>query len=137
MKLRQHISAALLVSCVLRVCAQTAGPNTQPANQHHLMPVPASVRFNPGRLAITKSFAVAARGHSDERLRAGIARAVRRLEGRTVLELPLEPSGDANSAALVVECKGPGMTVPSVDEDESYSLEVTDKQAVLRAATVV
>src|SRR5947209_8937293 len=137
MKLRQLSSAALLVSCVLRVCAPTAGPNTQPAARHHLMPVPASVRFNSGRLAVTKSFAVATRGHSDERLRAGVARAVRRLEGRTVLELPLEPSGDANSAALVIECKGPGQNIPSVEEDESYSLEVTDKQAVLRAATVV
>src|SRR5947209_10088793 len=113
MKLRQHISAALLVSCVLRVCAQTAGPNTQPAARHHLMPVPASVRFNSGRLAVTKSFAVATRGHSDERLRAGVARAVRRLEGRTVLELPLEPSGDEGGAALVVECGGPGLACPS------------------------
>jgi hexosaminidase len=137
MRLRQQISAALLVSCVLRVCAQTAGPDAQPAKQHHLMPVPASVRFNAGRLAITKSFAVAARGHTDERLLSGIARAVRRLEGRTVLELPLAPSADASTAALVVECQGPGQNVPSVEEDESYSLEVTDKQAVLRAATVV
>ena len=109
----------------------------QPATRHHLMPVPASVRFNPGRLAVTKSFSVAARGHVDERLRAGVERAVRRLEGRTVLEFPQGLAGDANGAALVVECKGPGQTVPSVEEDESYSLDVSDKQAVLRAATVV
>lgn len=101
------------------------------------MPVPASVQFKTGRLAITKSFSVATRGHADERLLSGIARIVRRLEGRTVLELPLEPSSDANSAALVVECKGPGEAVPSVEEDESYSLEVTDRQAVLSASTVV
>jgi len=101
------------------------------------MPVPASVRFNAGRLSVNKTFSVATRGHTDERLRSGIARAVRRLEGRTVMELPLEPSGDANTAALVIECKGPGQSVPSVEEDESYSLEVTDRQAVLRAATVV
>ena len=137
MRLRQHISAALLVSCVLRVGAQTAGPTLRPAPRHNLMPVPASVRFGTGRLAVNKSFTVAARGHTDERLRAGVERAVRRLEGRTVLELPLELSNDAGGAALVVECKGPGQAVPSVDEDESYSLDVSDKQAVLRAATVV
>src|SRR5947209_14058459 len=137
MKAIGYVSILLLLSCVLKVCAQTAGPGMQPATRHHLMPVPASVRFNPGRLAVTKSFSVAARGHVDEGLRAGVERAVRRLEGRTVLEFPQGLAGDANGAALVVECKGPGQTVPSVEEDESYSLDVSDKQAVLRAATVV
>jgi hexosaminidase len=137
MRLRQHISAALLVSCALGVGAQTAGPTLRPAPRHNLMPVPASVRFGTGRLAVNKSFTVAARGHTDERLRAGVERALRRLEGRTVLELPLELANDASAASLVVECKGPGQAVPSVDEDESYSLDVSDKQALLRAATVV
>src|ERR1043165_1459401 len=137
MRLRQHISAALLVSCVLGVGAQTAGPTLRPATRHNLMPVPAAVRFGTGRLAVNKSFTVAARGHTDERLRAGVERALRRLEGRTVLELPLELANDAGAAALVVDCKGPGQAVPSVEEDESYSLDVSDKQAVLRAATVV
>jgi hexosaminidase len=44
---------------------------------------------------------------------------------------------EANTATLVVETQGPGKAVPSVDEDESYALEVSDKQAVLRAPTVV
>src|ERR1043166_926465 len=137
MRLRQHISAALLLSFAFNTPAQTPAGDAPLAPRHHLMPVPASVRFGAGRLAVNKSFAVAARGHVDERLRAGVARAVRRLEGRTVLELPLELSSDANAAALVVECKGPGQNIPSVDEDESYTLDVTDRQAVLRAATVV
>jgi hexosaminidase len=127
----------LLLSCVLKVGAQTAGASHAPAARHNLMPTPASVRFDSGRLAVNKSFSVAAKGHVDERLRAGIARAVRRLEGRTVLELARSLAADATSATLVVECQKPGRAVPSVDEDESYSLEVTDKQAVLRAPTVV
>ncbi|HZB46220.1 MAG TPA: hypothetical protein VE360_13280, partial [Pyrinomonadaceae bacterium] len=49
------------------------------ARRHQLMPVPASVRFGAGRLAVTKSFNVAAKGHADERLRAGVERALRRL----------------------------------------------------------
>src|SRR5437588_12749748 len=138
MRVRQYISAALLLSCVLNASAQTATPNgARGPTRHNLMPVPASVRFGAGRLAVNKSFTVAARGHVDERLRAGIERAMRRLEGRTVFEFPQGLAGDANGAALVVECKGPGQTVPSVEEDESYSLDVSDKQAVLRAATVV
>jgi hexosaminidase len=101
------------------------------------MPVPASVRFNPGRLPITKSFTVLARGRADERLQAAIDRMVRRLEGRTVMELQRSPASDANTATLVIETQGPGQAVPSVDEDESYSLEVSDRQAMLRAPTVV
>ena len=137
MRVRRYISAALLLSFALNASAQITASDTPLAPRHHLMPVPAAVRFGAGRLAVNKSFMVAARGHVDGRLRAGVARVVRRLEGRTVLELPLELSGDANAAALVVECKGPGQNVSSVEEDESYTLDVTDRQAVLRAATVV
>jgi hexosaminidase len=101
------------------------------------MPVPASVRFSPGRLLITKAFTVGVRGRADERLQAAIDRMRRRLEGRTVMELQRGPASDANTATLLVETQGPGKTVPSVDENESYSLDVSDRQAVLRAPTVV
>jgi hexosaminidase len=107
------------------------------AAPHNLMPVPASVRFNAGRLPVTKSFNVAARGKTDARLVAGLERLLRRIEGRTVLELPRGLGSDAASASLVVESGGPGRDVPSVEEDESYSLEVTDRQAVLSAPTTV
>ncbi|HLL75512.1 MAG TPA: family 20 glycosylhydrolase [Pyrinomonadaceae bacterium] len=139
MRARKLVSAILLVALTAPVNAAPAAPpqDATPQRRHNLMPVPASVRFNAGRLAVTKAFAVAARGHADERLRAGIERAVRRLEGRTVMELQRGLSADAATAALVVECKGPGRAVPAVDEDESYALEVTDRQAVLTAPTVV
>jgi hexosaminidase len=137
MKAISYVSILLLLSCVLKIGAQTGGASGSPAIRHNLMPVPASVRFNTGRLAITKSFSVAAKGYVDDRLRSGIARAVRRLEGRTVLEFPQGLAADATPATLVVECQKPGQIVPSVEEDESYSLEVTDRQAQLRAATVV
>ena len=116
-------------------------PGTQsmasPMSEHHLMPVPASLRFNPGRLPINKSFNFGMRGRTDERLQAAIDRMLRRLEGRTGVELQRSPASDANTATLVVEAQGPGKPVPSVDEDESYSLEVSDKQAILRAPTAV
>lgn len=105
--------------------------------RHNLMPVPAMAQFQSGQLAINHTFTVAISGHRDHRLEAGIARAVRRLEGRMGVELPRPFAADATTATLVVECQQPGQTVPSVDEDESYSLEVSDKQAALRAPTVV
>ncbi|HEV2912997.1 MAG TPA: family 20 glycosylhydrolase [Pyrinomonadaceae bacterium] len=137
MKAIRYISILLLLSCALEAIAQTNGPGAQPPTQHHLMPVPASVRFTPGRLSIGKSFNVAVRGKADARLQAAVDRVVRRLEGRTLMEFQRGLASDANTATLLIETQGPGKAVPSVDEDESYSLEVSDKQAVLRAATTV
>jgi hexosaminidase len=128
---------ALLLLCSLNAVAQQAEPTQPMLRQHRLMPVPASVQFQRGRLNIDASFRVAVAGHTDARLEAGIHRAARRLEGRTGFQFLRAPATDAQSAALVIECKGPGREVPSLKEDESYSLDVSDKQAVLRAATVV
>lgn len=139
MKLKRLVSVVLPLVCALNASAQVPSPRAAQvvAARRNLMPVPASVEFGAGRLAVTKSFNVAATGHVDERLRAGIERVMRRLEGRTVLEFARGLSTDASAATLVVECKGPGLAVPSVEEDESYTLDVTDKQATLRAPTVV
>ena len=137
MRARKYFSAILSLFCILNAAAQTAGTNVQTDPRHNLMPVPASVRFGAGRLPITKSFTVAARGHVDARLRAGVERALRRLEGRTVLEFARGLASDGATATLVVEAAGPGRAVPSVEEDESYTLEVSDKQAVLKAPTTV
>ena len=137
MKAYKLVLFLLLSFFVLSAQAQTPGPPPQADGRHSLMPVPASVRFGPGRLAVDKAFAVAAAGHVDERLRAGIDRAVRRLEGRTVLELARGLAADPARATLLVEARGPGRAVPSLDEDESYALEVGERQAVLRAPTVV
>ena len=140
MKTHKLVAALLLSSFVTHVPAQTPAPAAQtraPAAPHNLLPVPASVRFGAGRLAVDKTFTVAAAGHVDERLRAGVERALRRLEGRTVLELARGLSADAAGAKLLVEARAPGRAVPSVEEDESYTHEVNERQATLRAATVV
>ncbi|MCA1615958.1 MAG: family 20 glycosylhydrolase, partial [Acidobacteria bacterium] len=134
MRTRTHLPFILCLICALDASAQTAGA---PAPRHNLMPVPAAARFNAGRLAVDKSFSVAARGRVDARLRAGVERALRRIEGRTVLELARGLAADVSNASLVVESGGPGRAVPSVEEDESYTLEVTDRQAVLKAPTTV
>jgi hexosaminidase len=80
---------------------------------------------------------VATKGYSDDRLQAGISRIIKRLEGRIGLTLPPGLATDETTAALVVQSGGPGQAIPSVTENESYSLEVSDKQARLVAPTVV
>jgi hexosaminidase len=95
------------------------------------------VKLQPGRLAITNAFTVVTKGYADDRLRGGIARMIRRLAGRTVITLPLDLAVDENAATLVVQCERGGNAIPSLNEDESYTLEVTDKQARLVAPTVI
>jgi len=140
MKIANYLQLALLLtiasSGVSRVPAQT--PATSVAqSQLSLMPVPASIQLQTGRLAITDAFTVATRGYTDDRLRASIARMTRRLAGRTVITLPLEPAVDESSATLVIQCERGGSSIPSLGENESYSLEITDRQARLVAPTVV
>lgn len=103
----------------------------------NLMPVPASVQIQTGRLPITSSFNVAIKNYTDDRLRGGIARILARLAGRTVLTLSPDLAANESAATLVVQCERAGEIIPSLSDNESYSLEITDKQARLVAPTVV
>jgi hexosaminidase len=118
----------------------TTWPASRAAAQerrHNLMPAPAEVHFQSGKLAVGASFWAAVRGHNDRRLEAGIDRAMRRLEGRIGMELRRGLATDASSPTLVIECREAGGSVPSLDEDESYSLEVSGGRAALKAPTVI
>ncbi|HEY0082613.1 MAG TPA: family 20 glycosylhydrolase [Pyrinomonadaceae bacterium] len=106
---------------------------------HQLMPVPASVNIMRGRMKVEPSFTASIQGYSDERLLAGLARTLRRLESRTGLEFARGPASVPGAANLVVQCQGAGSgaTVASLAEDESYTLEVSERQVVINAPTVV
>ncbi|MBI1759977.1 MAG: family 20 glycosylhydrolase [Acidobacteria bacterium] len=104
---------------------------------HNLMPVPAALKFQPGRLPVTEQFTVAVRGHSDARLQAALARMMARLGARTGFTFTRGLASDADKASLMIACQGPGKAIPAVDEDETYTLEINDRQATLSAPTVV
>src|SRR2546421_723308 len=134
---RLVLIASYALSFVLPLRAQVPTVNFATPAQMNLMPVPASVQIQTGRLPITSSFNVAVKNYTDDRLRAGIDRMLRRLAGRTVLTLPADLATDEGAAILVVQCERAGEIIPSLNENESYSLEVNDKQAHLIAPTVV
>jgi hexosaminidase len=119
------------------VSSRGFGDEMTAAGQLNLMPVPASLQTQTGRLPITSSFSVLVKNYADDRLRGGITRMLKRLAGRTVLTFPAEPATDESAATLVVQCDRAGEAIPSLGENESYSLDVTDKQARLSAPTVV
>ncbi len=141
MKIANQVLPALLLtfasSIVTPVPAQGPTRTGSAPRQPNLMPVPASVLLQPGRLPITNAFSVAIKGHADDRLRGALARMTRRLAGRTVITLPPDVAVDENAATLVVQTERAGAAIPSLNEDESYSLEISDKQARLVAPTVV
>lgn len=124
----------LIVTCAIVVTAQEP---QAPERKLNLMPVPGSVKLQNERLAVDANFKVATRGHSDARLQAGIWRFIKRLEGRTVLTLASTLAADDQMTPLIIHCQGAGKNVPSVSEDESYRIDITRRQAILSAPTVV
>lgn len=132
MTINKSLPLLLIFTCAVVVSAQEA--KTPKLN---LMPVPASVKFHEERLAVDSNFKVATRGHSDARLQAAIFRFMKRLEGRTVLTLAPGFAADDQMTPLVIHCQGPGQNIPSVSENESYRIDITRRQALLTAPTVV
>ena len=101
-----------------------------------LMPLPASIVWGDGSLAVDSTFRVAAAGCQDPRLTAAAERLPARLTRQT--GIPIQPAaGERSTATLVIECQGPGEKVQSPREDESYRLDVTPQQARITARTPV
>ncbi|MBI2511962.1 MAG: family 20 glycosylhydrolase [Opitutae bacterium] len=100
-----------------------------------LMPWPAHVEWHEGELPIAAEFRVRIAGHDDARLRAGIGRALDRLEKRT--ELNFGPRYATEGGTLVVTCAAAGSAIPRLGDDESYTLEVRSGSAELRSPNVV
>src|ERR1043166_6821862 len=123
------ISILFLVvfSCTTFGMAQQAQPGND-AKMLHLMPVPASIQVQAGRLALQNSFSIAVKGYTDVRLQGAVDRTVSRMQARTGLDAQHRP--DAAAATIVVECQGAGKAIPSLGEDESYSIDVSDTQAI-------
>jgi len=111
--------------------------DSSPGFINTLIPQPSQLLMRAGRVAITPSFAAIADRFRDARLDAAIGRSVDRIKAQTIIPIPAPPATDNPAAALVVTVDGPGESIQSSDEDESYSLEVTSAGAHLRAATVV
>jgi hexosaminidase len=138
--MRQLAIAMILANLAVLPIASaqaTSSPSTASGFINTLMPQPSQLSTQEGHLVITPSFNTVTDQFKDARLDAAIARSLGRIKTRTGTALPTSPEMDAPSAALVVSVDGAGETIQSMDEDESYSLEITPTNAHLRAATVV
>jgi len=123
--------------CLQSVSAQEKDASALQSARRNLMPVPANTNWRMGKLPVSKTFTVAVKGQTDERLKSYIFRVMRRIEGRTVLELPRQLSSDAANAPLLIETQSTGNAIPKLGDDESYNLEITENQAKITAPTTV
>ena len=104
---------------------------------HFLMPVPASLTFGAGRVPIGTSTTVAMTGSADDRLRAAVQRMMRRLESRTGYTMSRAFATGSSAATIVVDVTATSPAIPSLDENESYTIAVSGAQVVLKAPTTV
>ena len=98
----------------------------------NLMPLPSKVQFGTGQLIVDQSFTAVSTGQRDARLDGGIARFLDQVSRQTGMQLNGQPA-DASSAVLVVHAENSGRKVQELDEDESYTLEITPSRATLTA----
>ena len=128
---------SLFISALFFVNLCTVSAQNLQKERQNLMPVPANINWKSGRLSISKDFTAAVIGETDERLKNYISRIMRRMEGRTVMSFSRELSNDAGNAQLLIETKSTGNAIPQLGDDESYNLEINDKQAKITANTTV
>ena len=101
-----------------------------------LIPQPSQLSAQDGRLIITSSFTAAADQFRDPRLDAAVTRVLDRIRMHTAIAIATTLAS-STPATLIVSVGGPGEKIQTVNEDESYSLDVTPSGAHLHSATVV
>src|SRR6202012_1362917 len=121
---------------MLGILAIGAPAQTSATFTNTLMPEPAHLSLGTGHLQLTPSFTAVSDRFHDARLDDAIGRALVRLGSQTGLQMGTA-SSHGSAGTLTVTVDGPGETVQSLDENETYSLDVTPNGAHLQAPTDV
>lgn len=121
--------ALLLVAC----CGLGFCPRGYAQTQKTLpiMPLPAHAVRGHGEFRIDGSFGITLKGYTEPRLLRARQRFLDRLSAET--GVPLSWGAQFNRANFIVETGGPSDRVQQLGEDESYHLEITPTQVLLRA----
>jgi hexosaminidase len=117
----------LLIMCSFPLIGMAQMPSSL-----NLMPVPSKVQIGTGQLVVDQSFTAASIGRSDSRLDRGISRFLDQVSRQTGMPLNGQ-SGSASNATLVIRAENSRGKVQELDEDESYTLEITSAHATLTA----
>lgn len=127
------LSLALAISLYPRVLtAQSSAVSTGFSNT--LMPLPASFTARPGGLRLDGSFSYTLHGNTGVRLSEGALRFISRLEMRTGIQLAHAAAG--SGAAFTIDvASATSSAVPTLGEDESYTLDIDTAHIALQAKT--
>ena len=104
---------------------------------HNLMPVPAELSFGQGELIIDGTFRVEITGYNSSRLEKAAGRILERINKQTGIFFLAVDEQEGAETTLTISVKGAGEKIQSIHEDESYSLEIGEKGALLTANTDV
>jgi hexosaminidase len=143
--------------------AQLQSPSYQ--NQIRVLPLPATFQLGTGHLLVDESFTVAIKGAKDDRLDRAAERFITNLSHQTGIPLRVTAVGrgakekpgqktiqeesrkpdteirtdlaTAGRATLTVSANNPSRLVQEVDDDESYTLDVSASGATLTAPTTL
>lgn len=124
-----------VTAATLMTGAAMGQPGSQPGFVNTLMPQPAQLTVGSGGLGVASGFTVNFDKTHDDRLGSAVDWALQRLKNQT--GVMAESATGGTPGTLVISVDGPGEAVQGVDEDESYTLEVTTQGAHLHAATDV
>ncbi len=117
---------------LIALCPTAAAGQSRPA----LMPLPAQLTWEEGRLPLDSTFTARLAGVQDDRLERALTRALVRL-GQRIGQPVATVATSAAAARLVVEIGSAGQAIQTPEEDESYRLTVTSEGATLVAPTTV
>jgi len=94
-----------------------------------LMPLPAELKFGKGSIVLEENLNHGFRGLFTPRLERAVGRFYEKLSTQTGSNYI---RGDQRT--LVLKCKGSAKEYPSLGDDESYSIKITAKKVVVKAA---
>jgi hexosaminidase len=121
----------LVLSC------QAAKKSDKALPQLHLMPWPAQIALESGKLRIPSGFRVVWEGYREPRLLGAVERFDQRIKGLTGISQSSAIGPDTVAHPLEIRCSDTGEEIQSLREDESYSLHVGSSRVVLQAPTPV
>ncbi len=99
----------------------------------NVMPMPSSVQMGTARLPVTQNFAVTLEGYKEPRLDRAVDRFLRELSRQTGMPLA-QRTGDSSKTVLSIRTDHASKEIQDLDEDESYTLQISNFGAKIHAA---
>ncbi len=99
----------------------------------NLMPMPSSVQMGAARLPVTRNFAVTLEGYKEPRLDRAMDRFLRQLSRQTGMPIARR-TDDSSKTVLNIHTDHASKEIQDLDEDESYTLQISNFGAKIHAA---